>query len=149
MELNPPDTLARDRADELAAVLSGSEDDAVRRDRRERMHVGERRGIGESFDERRRLLPGNRVPADLRDLEPWRVKCAHLAREQTESVGATQLHRALEQQLHAEADPEHRHALAVTLVDELVEPARADRLHRLRERPDTGQDEPGGRADPP
>src|SRR4051794_6708502 len=148
MELHAPDPVACNRADELVAVLRRAEHDPVRGDRRERMHVVEGRRVGQPLDQRRLLPPSNRVPADLRDLQPRRIEGADLAGEQRKTTGATELDRALEQELHAQADAEHGHTLRTPLANQVVEPTLGDGAHRLRERANSRQDEPGRRADP-
>ena len=71
-----------------------------------------------------------------------------VAGQQAEPGGALVLVGALEQQLHAEADAEHRHAARRRArASDLVEAERAQAAHRLRERADAGHDDAVGRAD--
>ena len=69
---------------------------------------------------------------------------AHVAAQQPEPLAPLELDRALEQQLHAEADAEQRHARLGALADHLVEAERAQVLHRARERADAGHDDAVG-----
>ena len=53
----------------------------------------------------------------------------------------------LEQQLHAEADAQQRHARGGALDQHLAEAGAVEVAHRLRERADAGQDDRRGRSD--
>ena len=65
----------------------------------------------------------------------------HLAGQQAEPRRALVLDRALEQQLHAEADAEHGRAALRPLADDLVEAGGAQAAHRLGERAHAGDDD--------
>ena len=92
------------------------------------------------------MLPADRRPADVRDLQAGRVEPRHRAGQQAEAGGAAELLAALEEQLQAEADAEDRSPRRGPLGDQLVEPGRADPLHRPREGADAGQDQAVGGA---
>ena len=64
--------------------------------------------------------------------------------EDPEAVGPAELGRAVEQQLHAEADAQQRPAFPRPAEDRLDEAALAQVAHRLRERADARQHEPVG-----
>ena len=94
---------------------------------------------------------------DGRCSAPGSSRCAAAARravevtspgQQPEPGGAVVLGRALEQQLHAEADARARGTPAAARSrDQLVEPERAQAAHRLREGADAGDDDARGRRD--
>ena len=79
-------------------------------------------------------------------LRPGASSARHRARQQAEALGAAELLGALEEQLQAEADAEDRRPRRGPLGDQLVEPGRADPLHRPREGADAGQDQAVGGA---
>src|SRR5207253_137548 len=56
-----------------------------------------------------------------------------------ESPGPLELLGGVEQQLHAEADPEQRGAAACALADQLDQPQLAEVAHRQRKRADAGE----------
>ena len=111
------------------------------------VHVVEGRALAEVGDERRRAPPGHDVPADVRQLQPARVEPHDLAGQQPEAGRPAVLGGALEEQLHPEAQPDHRHARRRALAHELVQAGRAQSPHRLRERADAGHDEAVGRGE--
>ena len=90
--------------------------------------------------------PLDRLPADVRHLEPGGVEAVDLALDQAEPSRAAELGRGFEQQLEAEADAEHGRPGRDPLGDQRVELELADPLHRLRERAHPGQDQAVGVA---
>ncbi len=84
----------------------------------------------------------------MRDLVAVRLQRPNRAAEEPEPVRALILRGGLEEQLHAEADAEHRDPRLDSSGDQLVEPALAHPLHRPREGADAGQDDPVGRLRP-
>ena len=64
------------------------------------------------------------------------VEPAHVAGNDAEPLGAAELGRGLEGELHPEAQAEHRHAARDALAHELVEAEPAQLLHPARERAD-------------
>jgi len=82
----------------------------------------------------------------VRDLEAIRREPGHRAVEQAEPGGAAELRGRVEEQLHAEADAEHRLSRRPPPGDQLVEPERVDPFHRPRKCADPGQDDAVGRA---
>ena len=130
----------RHHAHELAAVVGRAEHVVhVRGPRGEGVRVVEGARVGQARHELARAPPGHGVPADLRHLEPVRLEVDHGPLEQADALGAAALGRRLEQQLHAQAEPEQRHAGRHPLAQQLVEPEPAYLLHRLRQRPHAGQ----------
>src|SRR3954471_7222435 len=111
------------------------------------MHVVEGAAVGQSVGQRRVARHRDDVPADVRNLERRRLRpeVDDVAGQQPETRVAGQLDRAIEQQLHPEAQPEHRRAGPPAPDDELVQGGRAEALHRRRERADAGHDEAVGR----
>src|SRR4051812_42530259 len=93
------------------------------------------------------MLPAHRGPADVRDLVAVGLQRGHDAAEQREPARALVLHRGVEEQLHAEADAEDRHAGLDPPGDQLVEPDLVDAAHRLREGADARQDHAVRRLD--
>src|SRR5215208_6774347 len=113
---------ARHRGDELLAVARRpGHHRRVRGVRRERVHVVHRRTRGQAVAERRVPAPGDLVPADLGHLQATGAERLHPALEQAETAVPAHLRGGLEQQLHAEADTEDRHACIVALADGTVE----------------------------
>ena len=106
---------------------------------RERVHVVEGRRVGEPGGQLGVGAPGDRVPADVRHLETVHVELLDRALEQADALPAAELGRALEQQLHPQADPEHGPARLDELAQQVVVAEPAHLLHGLREGADAGQ----------
>ena len=79
------------------------------------------------------------------DKDPAPERFSARPAQQPEALCQLELLRALVQQLHSEAQPQHRHVLRA-FAHELVEPALAQPAHRLREGADAGQDDSVGRS---
>ena len=95
----------------------------------------EGRGVGQAGVELRLAPPGHRAPADVGNLQPGGVQALHRPLQQADPLRAPQLGGALEQQLHAHADADDRHAGVAALVQKLVEAERAHELHGPRHGP--------------
>src|SRR5215208_807695 len=109
------------------------------------MHVVEGDRVAQALGQRRLALERHPVPPDVREL--GRLERRHLAGQQAEPQSALVLRGGLEQQLHAEADAEHRRATARAFADHLVETLRPQPSHRLGKRPHAGDHDRVGRAD--
>ncbi len=111
VELRAVDALPADDADERPAVVAHTEHVLlVQRVRDVGVHVVEGCRVGESFEQRRPRAPANLTPADVRKLQRRRVERTNRAADQPEALGASVLVGAVEQQLHAQAAAEQRHA---------------------------------------
>ena len=108
MELDAEHGPVRHDGREPLAVLRGPHDDRrVGGARGERMDVVERAAAsGKSRGEWRSPLESDLAPADVRDAPAVRPQPADDPLDQPEPVRLAELVRALEQQLHSEADPE-------------------------------------------
>src|SRR5262245_13768722 len=84
----------------------------------------------------------------MRNLEVPGVQLRDRPLQEAEALGPPELGCRLEQELHPEADPEHRLTIGRAFGDRLVEAQLLDPLHRLRERANAGKDEPVGVASP-
>ena len=147
VKLNPEQRRPFDRAGEAPAVFGGPEGvPLLRRPGRQRVDEVEGRLGVDPVGQRRLALPADRFPADVRDLEPGRLERRDVAGEQPEAIGAAELARALEEELHPQADAEHGGALPRALGDQPVEPQLSHALDRLREGTHAGEDEPVGGA---
>src|SRR3954451_9269954 len=141
MELDTVERRPLHRAGEALAVGGGAEHVALGRwARGEGVDEVERRLLAETLGELRGVLPAHRRPADVRDLVAIRLERSDDAAEQRQPAGALVLHRGVEEQLHAEADPEHRDAGLDPPGDQLVQADFVDAAHRLREGADARQD---------
>ncbi len=139
--------LAADDAHELGAVLGRAEHVlGARRPRRERVRVVEGARVGQPVVQHAAAPPRHRVPADLRHLQARGVEVLDGALQQADALRAAQLGRRLEQQLHAHAETDQRHARVDALAQQLVEAQPAHVLHRLRHRAHAGQDDAVGLA---
>jgi hypothetical protein len=147
MELDAEDVAPLRRAGEALAVLGRAEHVLAGRADGEGMDEVEGRVGVDPLGERRLVLPVDRLPTDVRDLQAGRVDRGHLAREQPEALGAAELRGALEEQLQPEADAEDRRPRQGPLGDQPVEPGRPDPLHRPREGTDAGKDQTVGGPD--
>ena len=109
-----------------------------RRDGDERVHVVEGRGVGQARAEDDGRTQRTSFQPMWGSFEPAGVERDDLAGQQPEAVGAAELGAVLEQQLHAQARAEHRHAGGGALAHEVVQAglgaARAS-PRRTRRRP--------------
>ena len=77
---------------------------------------------------------------------PGRVQPAHLAREQPQALGAAVLLGVLEQQLHAQAEPEHGTPARARSRSSSSRPSSRDRAHPGGKGADAGQHQTVGGA---
>ena len=130
----PKTFAARHHARELRAVHGGAEHVLVaRRPRREGVHVVEGAwgpaSPSVSGDSRRQATGFQPMCGTLR---PGASSASTAPSSSPMPVRAAVLGGALEQQLHAHADADDRHARVAALAQQLVEAQLAHRLHRLR-----------------
>ena len=99
----------------------------------------------------RQIAPNRRVthardfaPADVRQLLTPGIESTHLARKQPQAGRAAVLLGALEEQLHAHAAAEQRHARLRALAQQRIEAQALDHLHRGRESAHAGQEQAVG-----
>src|SRR4051794_8281710 len=147
VELHAVDRVARHDRDERPAVVAAPEHvGGLGRPGHERVHVVEGAAVRQPLGERRGARHRHDVPPDVRDLQRRRLgmQVDDLAGQQPQARVAAKIDRALEQELHPQAQPDHRRPGAHALHDELVEAERAQALHRRRERADPGHDQPVG-----
>ena len=85
--------------------------------------------------------PGDRVPADVRNLQARARRAPRSGPAAADPLRPTVLGAALVEQLHAEADAEDRHAGVAALAQQPVEAELAYRRHRRRKRADARQDD--------
>ena len=90
----------------------------------------------------------NLVPADVRELQRPRSSTRTSPETMPETARPAELGGGVEGQLHPQADTEHRRARREALAQQLVQAELAQVVHRAREGPHAGQDEPGRRAQP-
>ena len=110
---------------------------------REAVHEVHTVALREIAEERAVIHEVQRIPAHVRDVEMRRdhtLDRTHLTRNQPEAFMLPILEGAVEQQLHAEADPEKRLPRRRLRLHEIEEPAVAQLLHGVTERTDPRQD---------
>jgi len=107
MRVSPPD----DAREPLAVFCRPHDVLRPPRTGHERMHVIEGAArLWEPGGQRAGLLERHLVPSDVRYPQRTASEPRDFAFDQPQALRVTHLFRALEQQLHPEADPEHGHA---------------------------------------
>ena len=106
------------------------------------MDVVEKRAVGgQGLGEGRGTRELDAVPPDVGQAQTGGAQRRHFSRDQAESGGGLELSRALEEQVHPQADPEHGQAGHATLDDHITEAELVQVAHRPREGADAGHDE--------